>query len=108
MKNYLFILLSVVAIEAIGQTKDNLKDTIVTGIEDDYDKSISIYPNPSNSSVTVNGDFDEAIVLNMNMERVAVISRTITVNDFNPGFYIVRIRKDKLVTNKKLIIGNSQ
>lgn len=104
MKKLFTIIIFLVASEAIAQTQEHLMDSVITGIEDELNKSITIYPNPASESVTIDGDFDEAVLMDIYGNAVAT-GKQIPVDTLQSGLYVIRVRKDNVVVSRKLIIN---
>lgn len=83
--------------------KDSLF-VMITGIEEELDRSINVYPNPAHEAVTIDGDFDEATLIDPYGRPVAS-GKQITLNEVKAGLYIVRIRKQNTVVSRKLIVN---
>jgi len=90
---------------------DNINVTVVTSVENiDADKSIGMYPNPSNGQVTVTGLKNANIsVFNLLGNKVMEVNnvtgnKQLNLSNFDSGAYIVQILSDKKVTKKKLLL----
>ena len=88
-----------------GQTQ-----VTITGIDDVNSSLINLYPNPANTTVTVDGIQGEAIVTIVDMNGRTVFSEktvssiTIDLNGMAKGAYFVRITGENTTAIRKLIV----
>ena len=88
-----------------GQTQ-----VTITGIDDVNSSLINLYPNPANTTVTVDGIQGEAIVTIVDMNGRTVFSEkavgklTIDLNGMAQGAYFVRITGENTTAIRKLIV----
>lgn len=81
----------------------------VLGAEEMHFETFGLYPNPTNSSFRVKGDFAGRVQL-MNMEGrivkdvVIANKQTIDTQSLSPGFYVVRLTMNNKTYEQKLII----
>ncbi len=88
--------------------------TSIEEMDDQLDRAINIYPNPSNGEVTLSYDgdgFPESLeVMNLGGQIVksvrlnSVSTQNINLNELSKGIYFVRIIKDDAHSVKRLII----
>ena len=82
----------------------------VTGIDDINTSAINLYPNPANTTVTVDGIEGEALVTIVDMNGRTVFSEktvssiTIDLNGMAKGAYFVRITGENSSAIRKLIV----
>ena len=82
----------------------------ITGIDDVNSSLINLYPNPANTTVTVDGIQGEAIVTIVDMNGRTVFSEkavgklTIDLNGMAQGAYFVRITGENTTAIRKLIV----
>jgi len=84
----------------------------VTGINgEDFQSTITLYPNPTSGIIHIQGEYDQVDILTLNGKRMnppIITEGTNTmINLFGlpSGIYIVRIRKDNQFINKKIILN---
>ncbi|MBR4773961.1 MAG: fibronectin type III domain-containing protein, partial [Bacteroidales bacterium] len=88
-----------------GQTQ-----VTITGIDDVNSSLINLYPNPANTTVTVDGIQGEALVTIVDMNGRTVFSEkavgklTIDLNGMAQGAYFVRITGENTTAIRKLIV----
>jgi len=76
---------------------------------DNGDLSVSIYPNPSNGNVTINGTVANGVV-EIYANNGKIVSTTITtdkqttITDLPTGFYFVRISGNNQITTRKITV----
>jgi len=87
-------------------------DTTVTSLsKQEFESTINIYPNPSTGILYIDGDYDDVQILSLNGRRVytGVIkdnTRTeVNMYGLPSGMYIVRLQKDNVIINKKIILN---
>lgn len=87
-------------------------DQTVTGLDKhEFESSIKLFPNPSSGVLHIEGDYDSVDFLTLNGRILNVgILKDDTQTDVNlyglpSGVYIVRLRKDHLIINKKIILN---
>ena len=82
----------------------------ITGIDDVNSSLINLYPNPANTTVTVDGIQGEALVTIVDMNGRTVFSEkavgklTIDLNGMAQGAYFVRITGENTTAIRKLIV----
>jgi hypothetical protein len=94
------LLISSLSINAQNWFEEIKIDSLVTAIKPDV--SINIYPNPINQFISINGEFDEYIVIDLQ-------GREISKNEIDPqkltnGVYFIRFRRGILFITKRIIV----
>ncbi len=68
--------------------------------------SLSVYPNPAISNVTINADFNRVVISNIlgqQVKDVAVKSKNLNISDLSKGVYVFKaFKNDKLVGTAKV------
>lgn len=87
-------------------------DNPVTGLnKQTFESSILLYPNPTSGIMHIDGEYDNVDFLTLNGKKLNVgIIKDGTRTEVNlyglpSGLYIVRLRKDNLIINKKIILN---
>ena len=82
--------------------------TLYTGIEDSYEQSIQMYPNPTTGLVHFSGVEDAVIsVYNISGKMINdnVNGKTIDLSSLPNGIYLVKIQKDGTTLTKKISLN---
>ncbi|MCL3779867.1 T9SS type A sorting domain-containing protein [Prolixibacteraceae bacterium JC049] len=85
--------------------------SVLTGVEDDFSKQVKLFPNPAKDYVNLVfplHDQKQIVILNnagqivrqLNVEK----STRINLSGLPAGLYVVKIQKEEIVLNKKLMI----
>jgi len=80
----------------------------------DFENSISIYPQPANTSITISGDIknSEIEIYNLNGNLIKKLGLAnedelnIDVSDLSPGIYLVQVQNEDDVFTRKICITN--
>lgn len=103
------------ALYLLGNNDEIIVLAETLGLEDNqFDKSISVYPNPSNGNITIRNNSQQELtsarVMDVNGRVVTVIDLTdmqleknITLEDYASGLYFIRINSENNFTVKQLI-----
>ena len=81
-----------------------------TGVEDDAEQNIGIYPNPANEKITVNAQNIERVSISNVMGQVVYETSVnddnmvIDVNEFPAGIYMIHVVTDEYETTKRVSI----
>lgn len=76
-----------------------------------FESAINIYPNPSTGMIYIDGDFDDVHILSLNGRRLYTgvmtdnVRTEINMYGLPSGMYIVRLQKDNVIINKKIILN---
>ena len=81
--------------------------TLYTGIEDLYEQSVHIYPNPTIGLVYINGAEDATVsIYNISGKLVKshdlLNSNSVDLSTFPNGIYLIKIQKDGMLLTKKV------
>ncbi|MCX6214526.1 RICIN domain-containing protein [Spirosoma sp.] len=89
----------------------DIKPKVVDSFGESSDVKVAIYPNPSVDFVTIDGAKGAAVTVFDALGRIklitdcAVDSSTLSVSSLSTGEYILQLKKDNQVINKKLIVS---
>lgn len=83
--------------------------TLYTGVENAFEKSVTVYPNPTTGMVYVNGVDDAAVsVYSLSGKMVRNIEKvnnsTIDLSSLSNGIYMIKIEKDGTTVTKKIAL----
>lgn len=83
---------------------------LTVGVEEQSATKFSMFPNPANESLTINGDFEDATVSIFNALGQEVVSmdltagQTIDISSLDAGFYSVKLESNGSVSVKNLAV----
>ena len=85
-----------------------IKDPLITGTQEELNIPFNIYPNPANERIEIQSSEQEYEIELLNIFGQVLLketnSRTIYIDDFAPGTYIIRFKSDKQTGQKNLIV----
>lgn len=94
-----------------GVVSSVLTADIYTSVEEKDANTFSMYPNPANNFITINGDFTPNDMVTITNAQGQIVfsgnvpsSRNIDISTFTNGLYVVSIYGEKETTSKTLII----
>ena len=81
-----------------------------TGVEDDAEHNIGIYPNPANEKITINAQNIERVSISNVMGQIVYETSVnddkmvIDVNEFPAGMYMIHVVTDEYETTKRVSV----
>jgi len=102
----------IIAGENINHTFYLEPTKILTGIDEESQLQIMVFPNPASNVINVDGEDMKKIIIMNNQGQVVyqnytpLISNSISIGDLTSGIYFVQIETSKGLKIEKLVIGN--
>lgn len=96
----LLLLISSLSINAQNWSEEIKADSLVTAIEPST--LINIYPNPINQFISISGEFDEYIVIDLQGREIS--KNEIDLQKLTNGIYFIRFRKGTFFITKRIVV----
>ncbi len=95
-----------------GEVQVAEPDTTIAGLDKhQFASSINIYPNPTSGVMHIEGDYDTVDILTLSGRKLALdiikdgTHAEADLYGLRPGMYIVRLTKNNIIINKKIILN---